>query len=256
MDTQKTCYLFFDLDGTVIGHDGTLSDANLQAMLAVQRLGHKLILNTGRSNGAYQMSSADEARVIPWNGTCFSTADVTFEGRQITSHTVSKKDFDVWLEYCMEHRRTLFCGGRRATATFIFRTYTEPLTEAEKQAWRARASKSFSEDAFTNLTVVGVLDPNTLPESDLTVVQLATYADLFPKGCNKGQVILDFCQTLGVSIDQCACFGDSNNDLDMFRVCSTSVCMKEATPALAELATYRAKTEEGVAEGLRYLFGI
>ena len=105
MDTQKTCYLFFDLDGTVISHDGALSDANLQAMLAAQRLGHKLILNTGRSRGGYMLKNADAARVIPWDGTCFSASDIIYEGRLLYENGVSWEDFSSWLEYCQFPKR-------------------------------------------------------------------------------------------------------------------------------------------------------
>ena len=87
--------------------------------------------------------------------------------------------------------------------------------------------------------MVGVLDPNTLPKSDLSTVQLAAYMDLFPKGCHKGQVILDFCNTLGVSIEQCACFGDSNNDLTMLTYIKNSIAMGNASPAsLKGLVSY------------------
>ena len=256
MDTKKTCYLFFDLDGTVISHDGALSDANLQAMLAVQKLGHKLILNTGRSRGGYMLKNADAARVIPWDGTCFSTADITFEGRLIYEKAVSKADFDIWLEYCMEHRFDVRYCGREEQVLWEFASYPEPLTDAQKVAWREKAALEFERNVLTNLSIMGVLDERTFPKSSLNIFQLPAYADLFPAGCNKGQIILDFCNTLGVSIEQCACFGDSNNDLDMFRVCPTSVCMKEAPQALVDASTYHAKTENGVAEGLHMLFGV
>ena len=61
---------------------------------------------------------------------------------------------------------------------------------------------------------------------------------------------------MGVSLDQCVGFGDSSNDVDMLRVCPTGICMKNSPQALIDVATYHAKTENGVAEGLHMLFGV
>ena len=83
-----------------------------------------------------------------------------------------------------------------------------------------------------------------------------TYADIFAPGCNKGTALKLFCEKAEIPLSQCVCFGDSENDLDVFRVCPTSICMKHAPEALASLATYHAKTDFGVAEGIRYLFGL
>ena len=256
MDQQKTCYLFFDLDGTVITHDGRLAQETLDAMQKVQALGHKLILNTGRSRGGYLLKNADAARAIPWDGTCFSSADIIFEGKLLYENAVSKGDFLAWLEYCMKHRLDVRYCGREEQVLWEFSQYAMPLTEAEKNGWRKTAEVAFRENVLTNLSVMGILEPQGLPETSLNVYQLPTYADLFPAGCDKGSVVRVFCEKMGVPLEQCVGFGDSNNDVDMLTVCPTGVCMKESPQALIDVATYHAKTENGVAEGLRVLFGI
>ncbi|MBQ8407851.1 MAG: HAD family phosphatase [Clostridia bacterium] len=256
MDTSKTCYLFFDLDGTVLGHDGSLAPETLDAMLRVQALGHKLILNTGRSQGGYMRKNASAGHMIPWDGKCFSASDIIFEGQLLYENGVSWQDFSTWLEYCMEKRMDLWYCGRKEQILLDFAQYKAPMTESEKTEWRKKAALIFHENVLTNVSIMGTLEQEGLPESGLSICQLPTYADLFPAGCNKGNVVRIFCEKTGVSLDQCVGFGDSSNDVDMLSVCPTGVCMKNSPQSLIDVATYHAKTENGVAEALHLLFGV
>ena len=250
MDKNKPLYLFFDLDGTVL-IDYQLPQEHLDAMRWAQSLGHKLILNTGRSRGGYQR--VPQADAVPWDGKCFSAAEISYENRLISLKTVSERDFLTWLEYCMDHRFRLAYCGREWLEFIEFDRYDKPLTTAERDKHRKEGLALFYANPLTNVSVHAMLDPTTFPESGLVPIQLPGYADLFPAGCSKGNVILDFCREMNVPIEQCVCFGDSPNDIDMFRVCPTGICMKWAPPSLSAHATYHAKTDFGVAEGLHYL---
>ena len=253
MNIHAPLYLFFDLDGTVLVNH-KLPPKNLAAMKRAQAMGHKLILNTGRSRGGY--ATVPHAHVVPWDGMCFSASDIMYEGRDISHVTVSEKDFHIWLEYCMQHRVRLAYCGREWLEFLDFSTYDAPLTEDEKDKHRAHAAALYEQNPLTNVSVYSVIPQKTIPkESGITPIQLATYADLFPAGCNKGKVILTFCEAMGVSPEQCVCFGDSANDVDMFRVCPTSVAMSYAPDTLKALASYVATSEYGVAEGICHLLG-
>ena len=255
LDTTKPCYLFFDLDGTVLTHDRRLKKETLDAMLRAQAMGHKLIMNTGRSRGGYLRTNASAAHAIPWDGTCLSASEIVFEGQLLYETGVSWEDFSAWLEYCMEKRLDLWYCGRRAQELLNFSSYGSPMTEAEREEWRNTAKRLFRENTLTNISIVGVLEKEGLPESGLRVCQLPTYSDLFPAGCSKGQIVRIFCEKTGAALDQCVGFGDSNNDVDMLSVCPTGVCMKDSPQSLIDVSTYHAKTENGVSEGLRWLFG-
>jgi HAD superfamily hydrolase (TIGR01484 family) len=253
MNVNQPLYLFFDLDGTVLVKR-KLPIQNLVAMKRAQAMGHKLILNTGRSRGSYA-ARAEQADAVPWDGMIFSAADINYQGDNLALLTVSEEDFHVWLEYCIEHRVKLSYCGREWLEFFDFTTYEQPLTEQQKDEHRAHAAALYSQNLPTTISVHTVLSPETNPTSSLRPIQLPTYVDLYPAGCDKGKVILDFCRISGVSIEQCVCFGDSVNDADMFRVCPTSVAMSYAPDELTSLATYVASGEFGVAEGLGHLLG-
>ena len=88
MDKTKRCYLFFDYDGTVYINK-TIPDETLQAMLAAQRMGHMLIMNTGRSWGeaAYNKFAFT---VVPWDATVCGGGDIRVGGEMKVEHTVPR----------------------------------------------------------------------------------------------------------------------------------------------------------------------
>ena len=139
---------------------------------------------------------------------------------------------------------------------FDFTTHPDPFTEEERAALIERLDAVMAQNPATKLTLLPKMDLSDAPKTELTVIAMDHYADLFAAGCDKGTTISEFCEAMGVELAQCVCFGDSENDVDMFRACPTSIAMAHAPKVLTDLATYHAKTELGVAEGLNWLFGI
>lgn len=74
----------------------------------------------------------------------------------------------------------------------------------------------------------------------------------YKKGCGKGKIIEKFCLVTGTNIKNTIAFGDSENDISAFESAAKSVAMNFAPEPLKSVATYVAKTEEGVAEGIYY----
>jgi Cof subfamily protein (haloacid dehalogenase superfamily) len=56
--------IFFDVDGTLLCSNGEISQSVQQAILTVQKNGHKICLATGRSKS----NLTDEILAIPWDG--------------------------------------------------------------------------------------------------------------------------------------------------------------------------------------------
>lgn len=69
------------------------------------------------------------------------------------------------------------------------------------------------------------------------------------RAASKGEALLTGCRKLGISPTEVVAFGDSGNDIEMFRVAGASVAMgqaEESVKSAASLVT-RANTEDGVA---------
>ena len=128
--------------------------------------------------------------------------------------------------------------------------------ENEIEAIKAQVREWLVTNPMTNCAVVPTVDFKFAPNSRATVINMPTYSDIFAEGCNKGIAIRKFCNLIGVPIEQTVCFGDSGNDIEMFRACPTSVCMANSPEELKALSAFVAKGKYGVAEGIRWLLDV
>lgn len=74
-------------------------------------------------------------------------------------------------------------------------------------------------------------------------------------GHGKGVGVKKMAELLGISTEEIAAFGDSDNDVSMFRQCAFSVAVGNASPAAKAAAGHVSRKEhaEGVIEGLEML---
>lgn len=254
-DVKK--YLFFDFDDTVFV-DKKLPKENLDAMMAAQAAGHKLILNTGRSYGG--LLKEPMAFEVPWDGMILGAGDIRYQGEILSQERLPLETMLAWLEYCLEHRFIFGYGGEKKFKKLSLHRHEQPLTEEEKEKYRQKILYELEkrENLPTKISIYEpseLFDRENLPSDPKDIIFHPSFVEVYAPGCNKGSAILKFCQKTGVSIEQCVCFGDSLNDCDMFRVCPTSVCMDISHEELKKMATYEAKTKYGVAEGILWLFG-
>ncbi len=267
MDKNKTCYLFFDFDGTVTADvitslpDGTekkeriLPESHLRSIRKAHELGHKIFLCTGRSKGS--MFKIDggflPALALPWDGMLFGASDMWYLGERIAVTYISREECLFWISYCKETKRIFCYNGTEAPVRYDF---SKQISKGELEHIYADLEKQLLENPITNLSTIPAAIDIDRSKTSLTIVHLPTYTDAFPEGCNKGSAIVSYCKLIGAPIEQTVCFGDSENDIDMFKVCSASVAMKKAPDALRSVATYSAKTDLGVSEAISFIFGV
>ena len=89
---------------------------------------------------------------------------------------------------------------------------------------------------------------------DLTFFKWGTFgADVIPAFRDKGTGIKKILNIMNYDINNTYAFGDSDNDVPMFKVCKTSVVMGKSTPKARDAATYITGPieEGGLAEAVR-----
>lgn len=87
-------------------------------------------------------------------------------------------------------------------------------------------------------------------DNELTVVRTAPfYLEIIPSRINKGKGLQDICVSLGVSIEDTAAFGDSENDIPMLVAAGKGVAMANAEEAVKEKADMvtLSNNEDGIA---------
>lgn len=79
--------------------------------------------------------------------------------------------------------------------------------------------------------------------------------DVYPKGINKGTGVIQICEKLGISTKDTICFGDDINDIEMLKVCGTSVVMGSSSDEVKAYGDYITKSaeEDGVGYALEQL---
>lgn len=251
INTKDVCYLFFDYDGTVF-LNGEIPKENSQAIAAAQRLGHRAILNTGRSGGGLDFSMARH-QVISWDGKIFGACDMTYNGRRDHEFGLSRETAIAWVRYAVAHRYWIALEGEQENLRlWLDREDNELVRHGE--AYVMEMTEAYLKRTDVTKLSVQKVDGDA-PVTDESMIDHGYAVEVLPKGRDKGAAFLDFCRIHKIDPQQCVCFGDSPNDLAIFQVCPTSVCMVNGTEELKAAATYCAKTEFGVAEGLKWLFG-
>ena len=250
MDTKQTCYLFFDYDNTV-RVDGKVSDRTVRAMTRARDRGHKLILCTGRARG----SNIEDFDKIPWDAVINGGCDITVDGKCIEEKAVSDEDLRAWTSFSMRNRLQFICEGQKEIIRHHFDEHPTPYTEEEIAQTLELVVAAHQQNPVTKFSILGTeFDKLAFPKTRMNPIIHPSYLEVFGEGCDKGQAIIRFCELFGFSIEQCACFGDSMNDYAMFKVCPIGICMKGAPAKLTKLAAYETRSEDGVAEGLAWLF--
>lgn len=86
-----------------------------------------------------------------------------------------------------------------------------------------------------------------VPQLDFVLPsQVAPVIDISPKGWNKGEAVKAIAEAAGLSLDEVAVFGDSENDLSMIESVPNSVAVSNAGPEIASIARWHIG---GVREG-------
>ncbi|MEK3712348.1 Cof-type HAD-IIB family hydrolase [Paenibacillus sp. FSL R7-0333] len=278
-----------DMDGTLLNAEGEISNENKEAILQAQRLGHIVIIATGRAymDAERQLRLADlECPVVSLNGAVITLADRTVAA----STPLNKEDIIPALRW-MNEIPELYYEVYTEDNVYVEldkRVQLEKLatlkdTEVpEELAWllQAMVDQQFQQAAVTyvekmedvwskeeNLiykTLVFSLNRELLKEASVRFAAIpgliitashVNNIEINHKEANKGTGVSMLAAHYGIPAEQVAVMGDSYNDLPMFEMAGYKIAMENAAPVLKQTADFitLSHTENGVAAGLRHL---
>ena len=250
-------WLFFDIDGTLVpfGENFGPSPKTLNALEKARANGHKVFLCTGRTK-------CDIRREL----LCFDVDGVTSgAGARIEMNGICIRE--KLLPLRLLHR----------TAAQILRLHVSCILEgtygfyyvgegAEHMPWDfpriLRAGDITHEMSIEKFTAHTVNEAEFLPLAACLDASYDIYSrpdgrffEMVRKGQDKASAIRWLCDKFNVKQEDTYAFGDSQNDLPMFRVVGTGVAMGSAPHAVCREATLVTGTleQEGVASALERL---
>ncbi len=248
-------YLFFDFDGT-LARNGIVSDRVLSALKNAQSAGHKTVLCTGRAYGYLMPVMRD----IGFNGICAGLgAHIEYGGKTIETNSIERESVKMILEKLHRVGSTGLLGGSVDHYVFAF----NKTPAAPDDDWLISPDKVicdnidsammwYDRDPFEKISVWGKMD-NTefarIVSDGVFGVMHPWYSEFSPKGCDKAHGIECIMKYLGVQKDATVAFGDSSNDIGMFRNIGYRVAMGNSTADLSSIADEITETvdNDGVA---------
>jgi hydroxymethylpyrimidine pyrophosphatase-like HAD family hydrolase len=254
-----------DVDGTIIDYDEALSDRVRDAVAAVVKAGHHVVVATGRSLPG-TLPVLDRLGLVEGWCVC-SNGGITLrldpalpEGFEVTESITF--DPAPALRLLRRHLPTALYAVENVGIGFRL---TAPFPDGE--LYGQLEYVDFDQLLATPATRVIVRSPEHTPEDFLRIIEGAglhgvSYAvgwtawlDLAPDGVSKASALEPVRVTLGVDPARTVAVGDGRNDVEMFEWAARAVAMGQAGPELLAVATEttRPVEDDGLADVLEPL---
>ena len=259
--------LFLDLDGTLLNSQREVSPGNRAALEKALRLGHKVVINTGRPLHSAIIQNdrlgfhQDGCYVVSFNGGVIYDA---FRERIVYSQCLPLDTAKAILALCNEkgiHTQTYdrkdvlveprwddellkrYCG-RILMNYRILPSFATGLTEEPPKIL------AISEENRPALEELQREIPLRFPEVDC-FFSAKHLLEVVPKGVHKGSALIRLCGLLGIDVANSVAAGDEENDIAMLRAAGVGCAMQNAVKAVKEAADYvtvHTNDQDGIAE--------
>ncbi len=254
-------WIICDIDGTLL-NNGVISNKTREVLIKAQEEGYRLFLASGRSpyTMKYFVSNLklDEYGGI---GICFNGGIIyNFKENQIIhSEYIDKAELkecikisqDAGLEvavytydkiYVKKCNPKLTSGYYRDDEVYKYVTYieTDDLIGLDVESQKIGVALYSEEEYDTLKEVVEKVDYVRVSKG---------WMEKSPRNVNKGNAILNLMKNFDQSAENIYCFGDGENDIEMFKVCGNPIAMENGFDSLKKYAKDITKSnlEDGVA---------
>ena len=253
-DSEMNGILLFDLDGTLLRSDKTISERTLAAIEKSRRDGFVIGVSTSRSksNSRKFIGSLSPEIIISSGG-----AMVTLNGMDIVTEEF---DGEETARIIAAARR--ICGDLNITADTAdenaeyFRNFTPPADELEK-SWGTSIFTDFNgfdKPAMKLCFEIADDEKARLLGEELSWCDFLHFTDgdwykVTKAGVTKENAINRLCTYLGITPEVMTAFGDDLADIGMLGMCGTGVAMGNALPEVKAAADIIIGTndEDGIA---------
>jgi Cof subfamily protein (haloacid dehalogenase superfamily) len=257
--------LALDLDGTLLTSQESVSDRNLAALEAARDAGLQIILASARW---YQLAERVALQVHA------APPVVACSGAQVRRLDDGRDLLDVRLPEDFSRALYAICDEERSISTVVLDEHVlvkmdrAPDPSLAPPEMRFASSLAESADAQPRIALIQGTDAVQRLRRELEpgwadkvhfIISISSYGKpiltLTAMGAHKGKALTVACEDLGIGVEDVVAFGDSGNDLEMFRAAGASVAMGQADDELKSAATYVSapNDQDGVALAIERL---
>ena len=255
-----------DLDGTLLDPAGQITQASRDAIAQARQAGVRVVLNTGRpipeairfareAGCDDLLSCLGGAALVDWE-----------EERVLRRFDLPKPVGRKVLELCLGREIELMIFAEenilmdRFSGASLRRTY--PFPAFHENALELDDPVGYMRERGICLTKIhGDWNPGNYPLEELAALPGVTLTaasdhdfELVPEGVDKGRALAELAGMYGLTVEECAAVGDSDNDMAMLRAARLPIAMGNASPTVKAAAKWVAGTnaDDGVAGAIRY----
>ncbi|GAB2534633.1 Cof-type HAD-IIB family hydrolase [Gracilibacillus alcaliphilus] len=237
--TKEIKLIALDMDGTLLGDDHQVSEANKQAIKQAQDKGVEVIISTGRH---YQTSSIVAKEIgIDYLITVNGSEIWTMSGELIARQTIEAETIKRLVELRDKHEVWAWL----ASVDGIWRG--EAPEDLPAYQWL-----KLGFDTKDHHTRQAILD--TISEwNEIEVSNSSpTNIEINAVGVHKAAAIEVICERLGITMDHVMAMGDSLNDIKMIEQAGLGIAMGNAQEAVKQVANdiTAANSDDGVAKSI------
>lgn len=259
-DKTKPHAVFLDIDGTLMSNGnvralkkGSIPQKNISAIREAQKLGHKIIINTGRGYSCLPEAVFTD---IKCDGFIVGLGSlIELGGKTVYNCPITSDIIDDILDFAFAHSYPCRFQGKHSMLAF------DPQSDLSPD-WTMIGSKedfykSLGGDFVSKITIDRGLCGEYFEfiNRNLNLYQTGESGEAASKGCNKAlgmQIALDF---LGIPRERSIAMGDSINDVEVLLRAGTSVAMENADDKIKKMCdcVTSADIEGGVGRAIEML---
>ena len=247
--------VFFDVDGTLLGHgQRRLPPSLIAALKKARSRGVKLVICTGRRPQELQcLADFDFDAFLTMNGqVCFTKKEI------LRLNPIPKKDIQILID--LIDRNPFPCTFCELGRSYI--NYNCPQSEELYTSCGVEPPivLDIHQEALTH--DIYQLNFFTTPEAEAEILAQmpgamsrrwgCLHSDIFANSEGKRDGVRAALEHFGITANHSLSFGDGENDIDMFQLTAYSVAMGNASETVKSAATYVTKpfNKDGVIDGL------
>lgn len=235
----------FDLDGTLISHDGKISNKVIQSFKKLKELGIILVPTTGRTiHSVINIAKILDIYEDNYLG-IFNTGAAIQElnsSKLIYSQSLSIKDY-LSIKDNLNNKYFLSVY----THEYIYLEedpIEELLQDNENLQMEIKKLDIKKELPISRINIMGkkeILDkfkPNSFFDKYYLVRNIPTSIEIINKNTSKGEAVKYLANRYNISLDEVLCIGDGNNDISMLKLVKYSVAMGNASDEVKKYAKF------------------
>lgn len=251
-----------DVDGTLVGSSGTVSDAVWRAAADARARGVRLVLCSGRPAFGITRSYADRLDANGWHVFQNGASITNLGSGETRSRAIAPALVAMLIERSRERRRPLELYTDTTYAVEMDTPRTRAHAGLLGVPFNPRDLRSLSGPVVRSQWLVSheeadqvIAEPHDglmLSHSLSPVIPDASFVNVTPEGVDKASAVRQVAGAYGVPLERVMMVGDSANDLSTMRIVGMPVAMGNAEPAVRHVATTHVATvdEDGLAEAL------